>query len=55
MASPSFVLSRSPAGRYYKFIGQGSISELVCGGVLPKGWWPQRDSNPCFRIESPMS
>lgn len=18
-------------------------------------WWPQRDSNPCFRIESPMS
>ncbi len=35
-------------GRYYEFAGQGSISELVCGVVLPKVWWPQRDSNPCF-------
>lgn len=29
---------------YYESSGQGSISELVCGVVLPKAWWPQRDS-----------
>ena len=33
-------------GRYYEFVGQGSISELLTGVVLPKVWWPQRDSTP---------
>ena len=42
-------------GRYYEFAGQGSISELVCGVVLPKVWWPQRDSNPCFSLERAVS
>ena len=35
-------------GQYYEFAGQRSISQLLSGVVLPKVWWPQRDSNPCF-------
>jgi hypothetical protein len=31
-------------GCYYEFAGQGSISTLLAGVVLPKVWWPQRDS-----------
>lgn len=31
-------------GRYYEFVGQGSISEVVSGVVLPEGWWPQGDT-----------
>lgn len=29
-------------GRYYEFAGQGAISNLLAGVVLPKVWWPQR-------------
>src|SRR5438445_9330160 len=28
-------------GRYYRLAGQGSVSEIVRGVVLPKEWWPQ--------------
>lgn len=31
-------------GQYYESAGQGSISELLSGVVLPKVWWPQGDS-----------
>ena len=45
----SFTPHQDPTGRYYEFVGQGSISPLITGVVLPKGSWPQRDSNPCFQ------
>ena len=38
-----FTPRKDETGRYYEFVGQGSISEIVCGAVLPKEWWPQRD------------
>ena len=41
-----FTPREDEAGRYYEFAGKGSISEVLSGVVLPKGWWPQRDSNP---------
>src|SRR5262249_12016570 len=43
-----FTPHQDPTGRYYQLVGQGSISPLITGVVLPKGSWPQRDSNPCF-------
>ena len=30
-------------GRYYRLAGQGSVSEIVRGVVLPKEWWRQGD------------
>jgi site-specific DNA recombinase len=39
-----FTPKEDEKGRYYEFAGQGSISELLSGVVLPKGWWPQGDS-----------
>jgi site-specific DNA recombinase len=50
-----FTPKQDETGRYYEFAGQGSISELISGVVLPKGWWPQRDSNPCFSLERAVS
>jgi len=46
-----FTPKEDTNGRYYEFPGKGSISELLTGVVLPKGWWPQRDSNPCFSYD----
>jgi site-specific DNA recombinase len=43
-----FTPREDEKGRYYEFAGQGAISTLLAGVVLPKVWWPQRDSNPCF-------
>jgi len=39
-----FTPKRDETGRHYEFVGQGSISEVVCGAVLPKEWWPQRET-----------
>jgi hypothetical protein len=39
-----FTPRKDETGRYYEFVGQGSISEVVCGAVLPKEWWPQREA-----------
>jgi len=39
-----FTPKKDETGRYYEFVGQGSISEVVCGTVLPKEWWPQREA-----------
>jgi hypothetical protein len=39
-----FTPKRDETGRHYEFVGQGSISKVVCGAVLPKEWWPQRDT-----------
>src|SRR5262249_27506289 len=50
-----FTPKQDGIGRYYEFVGQGSISEVGCGAVLPKEWWPQRDSNPCFSLERAVS
>lgn len=39
-----FTPKRDETGRYCEFVGQGSISDFVCGAVLPKEWWRhQRD------------
>jgi hypothetical protein len=43
-----FTPKEDEKGRYYEFAGQGSVSELLSGVVLPKVWWPQEDSNPWF-------
>ena len=43
-----FTPREDEKGRYYEFAGQGSISNLLAGVVLPKVWWPRRESNPCF-------
>jgi hypothetical protein len=39
-----FTPMEDNVGRYYEFVGKGSILEVLSGVVLPKGWWPQRDS-----------
>ena len=50
---------RRPA--YYEFEGEGRLEPILAGlllALLPKGdqvlqrCWPQRDSNPCFSLES---
>ena len=46
-----FTPREDEKGRHYEFAGQGSISNLLAGVVLPKVWWPQRDSNPCFSYD----
>jgi hypothetical protein len=46
-----FTPREDEGGRYYEFVGQGSISAIVRGVVLPKVWWPQRDSNPCLSYD----
>jgi len=46
-----FTPKKDETGRYYEFVGQGSISEVVCGAVLPKEWWPQGDLSPSVTRE----
>ncbi len=50
-----FTSREDANGPYYEFVGKGSISEIVSGVVLPKDWWPQRDSDPCFSLERAVS
>ena len=50
-----FTPRKDETGRYYEFVGQGSISEVVCGAVLPKEWWPQRDVIELARFKCAIS
>lgn len=44
--------------RKYRIVGTGSYLPLLENGgesLLPSAWCPQRDSNPCCRLERPAS
>ena len=44
--------------RGYRFEGPGTLDKVIEGVVSlqqQNGWWPQRDSNPCFSLERAVS
>jgi hypothetical protein len=44
-----FTPQERDGARFYTFEGAGTNSPVIAGAAgLPKVWWPQRDSNPCF-------
>jgi len=46
----AFTAVEDNGRRGYRFEGPGTLDKVIEGvvGLQQSGWWPQRDSNPCF-------
>jgi site-specific DNA recombinase len=53
----AFTAVEENGRRGYRFEGPGTLDKAIEGvvSVQQNGWWPQRDSNPCFSLERAVS
>ena len=53
----AFTAVEENGRRGYRFEGPGTLDKVIAAvvSVQQNGWWPQRDSNPCFSLERAVS